>query len=123
MEKSGRLSFVTSLEIESISHETNKHLKIDLWKRKFLLETTIFKCYVSFREGIFLLEVPTLPETNSSHLKMDGWKSSSLLEWHIFRGHVSFREGMSGTSPWKTTIFWVFFKNFSQASNKQIQVV
>ena len=25
--------------------ETNKsHLKIDLWKRRFLLETTIFKC-------------------------------------------------------------------------------
>ena len=27
-------------------------LKIDPWKRRFLLETTIFRCYVSFREGI-----------------------------------------------------------------------
>ena len=26
------------------------HLKIDPWKRKFLLETIIFRCYVSFRE-------------------------------------------------------------------------
>ena len=29
----------------------SSHLKIDLWKRRFLLETTIFTCYVSFREG------------------------------------------------------------------------
>ena len=28
-------------------------LKIDPWKRRFLLETTIFRGYVSFREGIF----------------------------------------------------------------------
>ena len=27
-------------------------LKIDPWKRRVLLETTIFRCYVSFREGI-----------------------------------------------------------------------
>jgi len=27
------------------------HLKIDLWKRRFLLKTTIFRGYVSFREG------------------------------------------------------------------------
>ena len=27
-------------------------LKIDPWKRRFLLETTIFRCHVSFREGI-----------------------------------------------------------------------
>ena len=26
-------------------------LKIDPWKRRFLLETTIFRCYVSFRKG------------------------------------------------------------------------
>ena len=26
------------------------HLKIDPWKRRFLLETTIFRCYVSLRE-------------------------------------------------------------------------
>ncbi len=32
--------------------ETNSsHLEIDPWKRTFLLETTIFRCYVSFREG------------------------------------------------------------------------
>ncbi len=30
---------------------TFSHLKIDFWKRSFLLETTIFRCYVSFREG------------------------------------------------------------------------
>ena len=29
----------------------NTLLKIDLWKRGFLLETTIFRGYVSFREG------------------------------------------------------------------------
>ena len=28
------------------------HLKIHPWKRRFLLETIIFGCYVSFREGI-----------------------------------------------------------------------
>ena len=27
-------------------------LKIDPWKRRFLLETIIFRGYVSFREGI-----------------------------------------------------------------------
>ena len=27
------------------------HLKIHPWKRRFLLETIIFGCYVSFREG------------------------------------------------------------------------
>ncbi len=30
-------------------------LKIDPWKRRFLLETIIFRSYVSFREGIFLI--------------------------------------------------------------------
>ena len=27
---------------------------LNLWKRRFLLETTIFRCHVSFREGIHL---------------------------------------------------------------------
>ena len=32
--------------------ETNSsHLKMHLWKRRFLLESIIFRCYVSFREG------------------------------------------------------------------------
>jgi len=39
-------------------------LKIDPWKRRFLLETTIFRCFVTFREGktivtIFGFELPT----------------------------------------------------------------
>ena len=39
--------------------ETNSSpLKIDPWKRKFLLETTIFRGYVSFREG----NQPTPPQ-------------------------------------------------------------
>ena len=29
------------------------HLKIHHWKRRFLLETIIFGCYVSFKEGKF----------------------------------------------------------------------
>ena len=29
------------------------HLKITPWKRRFLLETIVFRCYVSFREGSF----------------------------------------------------------------------
>ncbi len=38
--------------------ETNSSpLKIDPWKRRFLLETTIFRCYVSFREGKLLFRL------------------------------------------------------------------
>ena len=32
-------------------------LKIDPWKRRFLLETIIFRGYVSFREGIFFYPI------------------------------------------------------------------
>lgn len=31
--------------------ETNPALKVDPWKRPFLVETTIFRGYVSFRES------------------------------------------------------------------------
>ena len=36
---------------DTIPETNSSHLKIDLWKRRFLLETTIFRCYVSFKEG------------------------------------------------------------------------
>ena len=37
-----------------ISLKTNSsHLKIDVWKRRYLLDITIFRCYVSFKGGIF----------------------------------------------------------------------
>ena len=40
--------------MENTIPETNSSpLKIDPLKRKFLLETIIFRCYVSFREGRF----------------------------------------------------------------------
>ena len=35
----------------TLNKTNSSHLKIDLWKRGFLLETAIFRCYVSFREG------------------------------------------------------------------------
>ena len=42
-----------SCERSHILPRTNSsHLKIDPCKRRFLLETTIFRCYVSFRECI-----------------------------------------------------------------------
>ena len=38
--------------------ETNSSpLKIDPWKRRFLLETTIFRSYVSFREGMKFVQL------------------------------------------------------------------
>ena len=41
-------------KLENTIPETNSSpLKIDPLKRKFLLETIIFSCYVSFREGRF----------------------------------------------------------------------
>ena len=40
-------------DVELALPETNSSpLKIDPWKRRFLLETTISRCYVSFRECI-----------------------------------------------------------------------
>ena len=42
----------SELHLKSTLLETNSSpLKIDPWKRRFLLETTIFSGYVSFREG------------------------------------------------------------------------
>jgi len=42
----------SELHLKSTLPETNSlPLKIDLWKRRFPLETTIFSGYVSFREG------------------------------------------------------------------------
>ena len=35
----------------ALAKTNSLHLNIDLWKRRFLLETTIFRCYVSFRQG------------------------------------------------------------------------
>ena len=37
--------------ISSTVQTLNLPLKIDAWKRKFLLETTIFRGYIGFREG------------------------------------------------------------------------
>ena len=38
---------------DTLPKTNSSHLKIDPWKRRFLLETTIFRCYVSFQEGIY----------------------------------------------------------------------
>ena len=48
----GRSSPSAKMRTEGVTlPETNSsHLKIDPWKRRFLLETTIFRGYVSFRE-------------------------------------------------------------------------
>jgi len=43
---------------------TFSHLKMGApWKRKFPLETTIFRCHVSFREGIYVCIYPIFPNT------------------------------------------------------------
>ena len=53
----GKVLFVSGRndanDVNDTLPETNSSpLKIDPWKRRCLLETIIFGCYVSFREGI-----------------------------------------------------------------------
>ena len=40
--------------LRTLPETSSSPLKIDPWKRRFLLETTIFRAYVSFRECIFI---------------------------------------------------------------------
>ena len=51
------------------------HLKIDHWKRIFLLETTIFRCCVSFREGNQLMVIGGL-----------GFESGNCKEPSLYKG-------------------------------------
>ena len=67
-------------------------LKIDPWKRRFLLETTIFRCYVSFRDGSYPLNM----------LKLFCLVVSNQPPWKIW------------TSKWKT--------NRSRMKDPQCQV-
>ena len=41
------------LENQTLPETNSSPLKIDPWKRRFLLKTAIFMGYVSFREGNF----------------------------------------------------------------------
>jgi len=56
-------------------------LKIDPWKRRFLLETIIFRRYVSFREGMFSFFQPITPNPSIiigaiiDHLRMRAEKN------------------------------------------------
>ena len=64
-------------------------LKIDPWKRRFLVETTIFRGYVSFREGIDFFGRDSLPNpflltltwlimiTDSRGATVSGYKATS----------------------------------------------
>ena len=56
------LPFRCHLKIDVHPGKLTWNLKMDPWKRRFLLETIIFRCYVSFREGKTFLPVPSIDQ-------------------------------------------------------------
>jgi len=48
-------------------------LKIDRWTRRFLFKTTIFRCYVSFREGEFQRMVDFLVDVCDEWIRPSIW--------------------------------------------------
>ena len=70
------------------------HLKIDPWKRRFLLETIVFRCYVSFREGTQdVLEKKRLNplKTNSKIDQPEKWLKDDpfLFGYDLFSGALA----------------------------------
>ena len=52
----GFLKSAMSIQMFTLPETNNSHLQIDPWKRRFLLETMIFRGYVCFREGVFSIK-------------------------------------------------------------------
>ena len=58
------------------------HLKITHWKRRFLLETIIFRCYVSLRECKYMIFLVSLVGYSSNFSEF--WMEENHLYHHCF---------------------------------------
>ena len=80
------------------------HLKINPWKRRFLLETIVFRCYVSFRECIFLSILNGPEQATFSNLRND-----FSFDYHnMFQPMLESLQKITSLALLKDQKFWFF---------------